>query len=223
MNISTRKHQLQTSFDMAERHEFFYPNNISRIILLAMEDILGQHGVHALLNLSKHPELVHNYPPNNLELAFSFTQISNIHAALTLMFGEQGGKAIAIHAGKETFRRGLKILGPILGISDLAFRALPLGIKIKIGLNVFAETMNKFTEQIVRLDEGREQYYWIIERCPFCWNRQVEKPSCHLAMGILQEAANWVSNGRTFHIKQTDSIACGDKACVFSVKKRPIS
>ncbi len=223
MNLYTRKHQLQTSSGLSERQEFFYPNNISRIILLAMEDILGRHGVHALLNLSKQPELVNNYPPNNLELAFSFTQISNVHAALTMMFGEHGGKAIAIHAGKETFRRGLKVLGPILGISDLAFRALPLGIKIKIGLNVFAETMNKFTEQIVRLDEGREEYYWIIERCPFCWNRQVENPSCHLAMGILQEAANWVSNGRSFHIEQTDSIACGDKACVFSVKKRPIS
>lgn len=208
---------------VSDRHEFFYPNNISRIILLAMEDILGRHGVNAVLNLAKHPELVNNYPPNNLELAFSFTQISDTHEALLSMFGKRAGRAIAIHAGRETFRRGLKELGPILGISDLALRTLPLGIKIKIGLNIFAETMNKFTEQVVRLDEGREHYYWIIERCPFCWHRQLETPSCHLAMGILQEAANWVSNGRVFDIKQTDSIACGDEACIFEVRKRPIS
>lgn len=223
MRLHTQRRVPNNSNSLQDRDEFFYPNNISRIVLLAMEDILGRHGVNALLNLSHHPELVNNYPPNNLELAFPFSQISDIHAALRAMFGERAGRAIAIHAGRETFKRGLKELGPILGISDLAFRALPLGIKIKIGLNIFAETMNKFTEQVVRLDEGREHYYWIIERCPFCWNQQLTRPSCHLAMGILREAANWVSNGRSFDIEQTDSIACGDKACIFIVKKRPIS
>ena len=223
MKLLARSPQIGTTLELAEREEYYYPNNIGRILLLALEDILGRHGVNALLNLAQHPELVNNYPSSNLEYGVTFSQISDLHEALDEMFGQRVGRAIAIHAGRQTFRRGLKVLGPILGISDLALRALPLGIKIKIGLNVFAETMNKFSEQVVRLDEGRDHYYWIIERCPFCWNRHVETPNCHLAMGILLEAAEWVSNGRTFHITQTHSIACGDSACTFEVRKQPLS
>ena len=41
----------------------------------------------------------------------------------------------------------------MLGIADLAFRLLPLGMKLKVGFEVFAETFNKFSDQIVRLSE----------------------------------------------------------------------
>lgn len=220
MRIATRDRHSQLK--TAEDAIYYYPNNIGRIILLAMEDILGRHGVNALLNLSGNGEFVNKYPPSNLELAIPFESISRLLESLDELFGSRAGRTIAIHAGRETFRRGLKELGPILGISDLALRALPLGIKIKIGLNVFAETMNRFTDQVVRLDEEPQHYYWIIERCPFCWGRSMAEPGCHLATGILHEAAEWVSNGRQFEISQSASVACGDEACVFVVNKRPL-
>ncbi len=112
---------------------------------------------------------------------------------------------------------------PVLGIADLVFRPLHLGIKMKIGLEVFAETFNKFTDQIVRLGEERDRHLWIIERCPVCWQRNTQGPCCHLAVGLLQESLSWVSNGRSFRVEEVECIAAGDASCHISIYKNPLS
>jgi predicted hydrocarbon binding protein len=99
---------------------------------------------------------------------------------------------------------------------------LPLGIKIKIGLDVFAETFNKFSDQRVRVGEDEENYLWIIERCPVCWERTSTSPACHLAVGLLEESLGWVSRGKRFKVEEISCIATGDKTCTIAISKKPI-
>ncbi|MCI0395840.1 MAG: 4-vinyl reductase, partial [Chloroflexi bacterium] len=166
-----------------EEREYYYPNKMGRIVLTAMEDIMGRHGVNAVLNLAGLSRFVNNYPPNNLELGFTFSEFGAIQETLDEMYGVRGGRGLAMRAGRETFKYALREFMPVLGIADLAFRPLPLGIKLKIGLEVFAETFNKFTDQIVKLSQDSEKHLWKILRCPVCWGRQSESPCCHLAVG----------------------------------------
>ena len=202
--------------------EFYYPNKMGRIVLTAMEEIMGHHGVNAVLNLAQLSHLVNNYPPNNLQLGFTFSEFSAIQQTLDDMYGERGGRGLALRAGRETWKYALKEFMPVLGITDLAMRMLPLGIKIKIGLDVFAETFNKFSDQRVRLGEDADQYLWIIERCPICWQRVSNTPCCHLAIGLLEQALDWVSRGRRFKVEQISCIATGDETCTIAITKQPI-
>ena len=110
----------------------------------------------------------------------------------------------------------------MLGIADLAFRLLPLGMKLKVGINTLAETFNKFTDQVVRLEEDEENFIWTIERCPVCWGRTVDAPCCHAAVGILQEGAHWLSGGKSFRVEEVECTAAGDPACKILIGKRPI-
>jgi hypothetical protein len=55
-----------------EKKKLYYPNKMGRIVLTAMENIMGRHGVNAILNLAQLHNLVDNYPPNNLDLGFTF-------------------------------------------------------------------------------------------------------------------------------------------------------
>jgi predicted hydrocarbon binding protein len=201
---------------------FFYPNRMGRIVLTAMEDIIGSNGVNATLNLAGVPGMVSNYPPNNLQLGFRFEDLAAIQEAVDKIFGDNGGRVIALRTGRETFKYALKDFMPVMGIADLAFRALHVGIKIKIGLGVFAETFNKFTDQRVRLSEESDRHLWIIERCPVCWQRKKSDPCCHLAVGLLQESLKWVSNGREFHVEEINCIAAGDDNCIISINKQPV-
>ena len=201
---------------------YYYPNKMGRIVLIAMEEIMGRHGVNAILHLANLDHLVNNYPPNNLELGFTFTEFSTIQQTLDDMYGERGGRGLALRAGRETWKYALKEFMPILGITDLAMRTLPLGIKIKIGLDVFAQTFNRFSDQIVRLGEDERGYLWIIERCPICWGRETQSPCCHLAVGLLEEGLAWVSKGRRFRLKQVSCIATGDDSCTIVIPKKPI-
>ncbi len=202
--------------------EFYYPNKMGRIVLTAMEEIMGRHGVNAVLNLAHLHDLVNNYPPNNLRLGFTFSEFSAIQQTLDDMFGVRGGRGLALRAGRETWKYALKEFMPVLGITDLAFRTLPLGIKIKIGLDVFAETLNKFTDQRVRLGEDERGYLWIIERCPVCWHRKTETPTCHLAVGLLEQSLDWVSRGRRFHVEEVSCVAAGDETCTIVISKKPL-
>jgi len=205
-----------------EKVEYYYPNKMGRIVLVAMEEIMGHHGVNAVLNLAKLSHLVNNYPPNNLQLGFTFSEFSAIQQTLDDMYGERGGRGLALRAGRETWKYALKEFMPVLGITDLAMRMLPLGIKIKIGLDVFAETFNKFSDQRVRLGEDAENYLWIIERCPICWQRVSDTPCCHLAIGLLEQALDWVSRGRRFKVEQISCIATGDETCTIAIAKQPL-
>ncbi len=202
--------------------QYFYPNKMGRIVLTALEEIMGSHGVNAVLNLADLQHLIGNYPPNNLEPGVPFEQIGTIFQTLDDMYGIRGGRGLALRAGRETWKYALKEFAPVLGIADLATRTLPLSIKLKIGLDVFAQTFNKFSDQEVRLGEDELGYLWIIERCPICWNRQSPTPCCHLAIGILEQSLDWVSRGRRFHVEEIACTAAGDPTCTIRIHKKPL-
>jgi len=203
-------------------YRYYYPNKMGRIVLLAMEEVMGRNGVNAILNLARLKNLVNSYPPNNFDRQFSFEEVGAIQQALEDMYGPRGARGLALRAGRACFKYGIKEFGPVLGIADLAFRLLPLGMKLKVGFEVFAETFNKFSDQIVRLGEDEENYIWIIDRCPVCWERRTEEPCCHLAVGILQEGLYWVSSGKSFHVEEVECIAKGDVTCTILINKRPL-
>jgi predicted hydrocarbon binding protein len=205
-----------------EGTEFYYPNKMVRIILLAMEEVMDRNGVNAVLNLAQLKHLVNNYPPNNFDRQVTFDELGALMQALDEMYGPRGGRGLALRAGRACFKYGLKEFGPVLGIADLAFRLLPLHMKLKVGADVFAETFNKFSDQVVRLGETEGQFIWGITRCPLCWHRHAETPCCALAVGVLQEALYWVSGGKNFDVYETNCVACGDEQCTIVIEKKPL-
>ncbi len=202
--------------------DFYYPNKMTRIVLLAMEEVMGRNGVNAVLNLARLRHLVNNYPPNNFDRQVSFVEIGALMRSLDEMYGPRGGRGLALRAGRAAFKYGIKEFGPVLGIADLAFRLLPLNMKLKVGADVFAETFNKFSDQVVRITDEEERIVWQNVRCPMCWERRSEAPCCHLAIGILQEALYWVSGGKHFDVNQTTCHASGDEVCTFIIDKKPM-
>ncbi len=202
--------------------QYYYPNKMGRIVLTALEEIMGNHGVNAILNLANLQYLIGNYPPNNLEPGFKFQELAIIQQTLDDMYGTRGGRGLALRVGRETWKYALKEFAPVLGIADLSARALPLGIKLKIGLEVFAQTFNKFSDQVVRLGEDQRGYLWIIERCPICWQRESPSPCCHLAIGLLEQSLDWVSHGRRFRVEEVSCVAAGADNCTIVIGKKPI-
>lgn len=202
--------------------EYYWPNKMGRMLLLALEDVMGRNGVNAVLNLAGLRHRVNSYPPNNLELEFGFDELSRIMQALEDMYGPRGGRNLAIRAGRAGFKYGLREFGSLLGLADLAFRLLPLGMKLKVGLSAMGDTFNNFTDQRVQIEEDTGHFIYRIERCPVCWHRHAEEACCHAATGLLQEMVFWISGGKSFDIKETSCIATGDESCTFVIRKQPL-
>ncbi len=201
----------------------YYPNKFARITIKAMEDVMGKNGLNAILNLASLNNLIDNYPPDNLEKEFDFADYSAIHAALEEMYGPRGGRGLALRAGRAVFADALKNFGALVGVGDMAFKVLPLPVKIKVGLPSVAKIFTQLSDQNTTVEEQENEYVYVIHRCPVCWGRQTDKPACYTATGLLQECFKWVSGGHEFRVNQDKGKSAGDDLCTFVIQKEPIS
>lgn len=190
---------------------YYYPNRMGRIILLSMEEVMGRNGVNALLKLASLHSLIENYPLDNTQSAFPFSTVSNLTEMLEQAYGPHGGRGLALRIGRACFNYGVRQYSTQLGLTEMAFRLLPLPTKLHAGASAFAELFNNFTDQRVRVEEDNGKILWHIERCPLCWERKAHDPVCHLAVGLLQEALYWLSGGKVFNVEEKTCIAAGDQ------------
>lgn len=202
---------------------FFYPQKMGRIIFQGMEEVIGQSGVESILRLASLEKFVQNYPPSRADRSFSFDDVGSVQNALEKKYGPRGGRGLALRTGRACFTYGIKEYGSILGLTEMAFRLLPLSTKLHTGTKAFADLFNKHTDQKVRVEEKEDQIFWHIERCPLCWQRKADEPVCHLAVGLLQEALYWLSGGKIFNVEETACIARGDGACTIVIDRVPLS
>ena len=201
---------------------YYYPNRMGRIILLSMEEVMGRNGVNALLKLASLPSLIENYPSDNTEPSFPFSTVSNLTEMLEQAYGPHGGRGLALRIGRACFNYGVRQYSTQLGLTEMAFRLLPLPTKLHAGASAFAELFNNFTDQRVRVEDENGKILWHIERCPLCWERKAHDPVCHLAVGLLQEALYWLSGGKVFNVEEKTCIAAGDPTCTIVIDQSPI-
>lgn len=207
---------------MINTTQYYYPNRMGRIILLSMEEVMGRTGVNAVLHLAALPALIENYPPDNTSLGFPFSTVSHLTEVLEQAYGPHGGRGLALRIGRASFNYGVRQYGTQMGLTEMAFRLLPLPAKLHAGAKAFAELFNKFTDQQVRVEMEDGKILWHIDRCPLCWERKTNDPVCHLAVGLLQEALYWVSGGKVFNVEEQTCIAAGDPACTIVIDQSPI-
>src|SRR5574341_2514536 len=69
---------------------YYYPNKMVRIVLLAMEEVMGRNGVNAVLNLAHLRHLVNNFPPNNFDRQVTFEELGGMMRSLDEMYGPRG-------------------------------------------------------------------------------------------------------------------------------------
>lgn len=209
--------------DPVPKSGYYYANKFSRIMLEALEDVMGKNGLNAILNLAHLPHLIDNYPAGNLAKEFDFADVSAINLSLEEMYGQRGGRGLALRAGRATFADALRNFGALAGAGDLAFKVLPLHAKMRIGLPSMARIFSQVSDQKTTVEEHQDEFIYTIHRCPVCWGRSdADKPVCFLAMGLLQEALKWLSGGNEFRVNESRCIGMGDQVCEFVIQKTPI-
>ena len=202
----------------------YYPNKAARITLESLQNVMGKNGLNAILNLAHLPGLIDNYPSGNLAKEFDFADVSAINQALEEMYGPRGGRGLALRAGRATFADALKNFGALAGAGDLAFKVLPMQVKLRIGLPAMARIFTQVSDQHSTVQEFDTEFIYTIHRCPVCWGRKgLDKPVCFIAVGLLQEGLKWVSGGNEFRINETKCISMGNEVCEFKIQKTPIA
>jgi hypothetical protein len=209
--------------DPIPKSEYYYANKIARITLQALEEVMGKNGLNAILNLAHLPQLIDQLPPDNLERQFNFADFSAFNLALEEMYGPRGGRGLALRAGRAAFADSLRNFGALAGVGDMAFKVLPLSIKMRIGLPAMARIFSQISDQHSTVQERENDFVYTIHRCPVCWGRHdSDKPVCFVAVGLLQEGLKWLSGGNEFRVNESVCLAMGGPVCEIIIQKTPI-
>ncbi len=210
--------------DPIAKSGYYYANKIAFISLKALEEVMGKNGLNAILNLAHLPHLIDNLPSNNLEREFDFADFTAVNMALEEMYGPRGGRGLALRAGRAAFDESLRNFGALAGVGDLAFKVLPLPVKLRIGIPAMAKIFSQISDQYSTVLERESDFIYTIHRCPQCWSRSgLDKPVCFIGAGLLQEGLRWVSGGSEFRVNKSKCMAMGDTVCEYTIQKTPMS
>lgn len=202
---------------------FSLPQPMGRILLLSMEEVLGKSGLDDTLRRVALDDLIQNPPPSTPQRVLPFDSVSRLQMALEQEYGTRAGRGFSQRIGRACFKYGLKEYGDMLGVTAVEFRLLPLPAKLHAGIHKLAGLFNDHTDQTVRVEETETSLLWHVERCPLCWGRHTDENSCHLSVGLFQEALYWLSGGKTFQVEETACIASGGASCILKIEKTPLA
>jgi predicted hydrocarbon binding protein len=196
-------------------------SKIGEILLLGVEEIIGQPGVNAVLNLGE-PLLPGELREEESSLRIGYTNVTAIAEGMEKMYGPRGGRGVALRAGRAGFKYLLRQFGSTMGIIDLDYRMLPVPVRLKTGLQALANLMGQMGDEIVTIGEIDDYWTWTAERCPYCWQRKSEEPACHFPVGLLQEFFSWASSGRVYGIHEVECMAAGGSTCMIQINKKAL-
>ena len=188
----------------------YYPNRFVHYLFRAMEEVMGQHGLDETLALAG----ITQTPPDDLARVFPFQRLAALNFALDEMYGQRGGRGMALRAGRAWFTHGMKGFGALSGTNDPMFRSLALPDRVRLALQAQTEVFNRFSDQQSQLEITPEAFRFVVKSSPFAWGRSSEKPMCHPLVGLLQECARWASDGHDHTVRETHCIATGEAACI---------
>jgi predicted hydrocarbon binding protein len=200
----------------------YYPNQLGRILLLSLEEIIGRNGINTVLNNARLSNLIGDYPPGNLDLQFEHDHFSKIMIALEKVYGQQSGRGLARRVGHAAFKYGLREFGSSTDVSSLSFRLLPWHRKMRSGLNTLADILNRLAGQCVRVEEQDDRFLWYTDPCPLCYERKTDDPVCEFIAGVLQEMLYWLSGSKYFIVNEIQCVASGDPMCTVAINKKPL-
>jgi predicted hydrocarbon binding protein len=197
------------------------PNANLRVLLVAIEEVMGENGAKAVLNAGGLGHFIDNYPPNDTKLEASFADFGAAQQAVEDFYGPRGARAMLIRIGRATFRYTLQEQPAILGLAGLALKALPVGTRMKKVLDNITKAANDDVNLKAHLREEPDAYYYVNEMCPCRWRPKHDKPACFVTVGVLQEAMLWAT-GKNYKVEEVTCISNMASACVYKIPKKPI-
>jgi len=202
---------------------YYYPNRLALAAFNALAEVMGKNGFNAMLTLARLRNFINSPPSDDLEKGFDFADFSAIQIALEEMYGEEAGRMFLRRAGRTAFAQALKTYGAMAGVSNEAFRCLPLPVQLRIGIQALARIMTQISDQWTMAEECEGQIMYRVHKCPHCWERAGMKQGiCSFGTGLLEEGLKWISGGLVFNVIETKCLAAGNELCEYTIEKQPL-
>jgi len=196
------------------------PNAGLRVLLEAIQEVMGANGTKAVLNAGGLSKYIDNYPPKDLELQANFGEYGAIQQAVEEFYGPRGARAMLLRIGRATFHFGLRDQPAILGLVGVALKAIPEKTRMKLILDRMAKAATETVNQPTKVVDEEDAFYFVVDACPCQWRPEHDKPCCFTTVGVLMEAMAWIT-GKVYKVEEVACMANGASNCVYRIPKQP--
>jgi V4R domain len=201
---------------MVNREDAVIVNSLVRQALTSMQEVMGDHGLNAVLKSCGLDVFIGNFPPNDLEPSIKASQYAQMNQAVEDFYG-RGGRGMLRRIGKASFQYGVREQAALLGIAGVALKLLPEKQRIKFILNGMADALKKTNPQVnAWVDDSGGKLAYVESTCAICNGRHSDRAICYLYLGSVAEAVQWAT-GKEYEIIETHCLAKGDEYCRFEV------
>ena len=196
-------------------------NAALRVLLDAIEEIMGVNGTKAVLRAGDLSKYIDNYPPKTLDMEANFSEYGALQQAVEEFYGPRGARAMLLKIGRATFQFGLKDQPAILGLAGIALKAIPEKQRMKLILEKMTKAASDRINQPSHIVEEDDAFYYVQDECPCRWRPEHDKPCCFVSVGALMEAMAWTT-GKVYRVEEVACISNGASNCVYRIPKQPV-
>ncbi len=130
-------------------------NALMRQALVAIEEVMGQKGLNAVLRTSQLEQYIDHLPPDDLNPAVNASDYARLNAAIEDFYG-RGGRGILQRIGKASFEYAIREQSALFGLAGVALKVLSTKARVRFVLTRMAATVKKANPQLqVDVEETR--------------------------------------------------------------------
>ena len=163
---------------MTAREDAVIINSLVRQALTSMQEVMGEHGLNAVLKSCGLDRFAGNFPPNDLEPSIHASQYAQLNQAIEDFYG-RGGRGMLRRIGKASFQYGVREQAALLGVAGVALKVMPQKERIKFILNGMANALKKSNPEVdAYLDDSDGKLAYVESTCAICNGRQSDISIC---------------------------------------------
>lgn len=195
-------------------------NMVFRVILLGIQEILGENGLKTVLNFAGLKKYINNFPPNNHDIdSCMASEIGRLEQGVGDIFGGNGAYAVLFQVGRMQAKWGLEENPDIVNALKETIKDLSEREKVKTVLSITAETVSAGIGADIWVEEDKDDFLYKTKDISHSFNKKNDKPLCHTSDGFLFEVTAWATENNDWVAKEESCIAMGKSYCTFRIRK----
>jgi hypothetical protein len=195
------------------------PNARMRLLLLAIQDVVGRGGLMTVLRQARLQRFTDRTPLYDQHPQINAVEYSAAIQAIEHYYG-RGARGTLIRVG-QAFHRQLRAHHAALAqFRRLSGLVLPLRQRQRWALTWLAETLAAPSGRVEVTPNGGG---WLLldHECDSGFGRRSEAPSCWVTLGAIQEALV-LATGHDHDITEVSCKTTGDPVCRFEIAGLPV-
>ena len=204
------------SGERREPQEWHFTNALMRQAIMAIGEVMGEHGLKVVLRQAGLERYVDELPDNDLEQGIRTVEYAMLNRAVEEFYG-RAGKGMLRRIGRASFRYGIEEQATLTGVAGAALKLMPQKMRTKFILTQMAKSLMQVNEETyIEVEETSEGFVFADFTCGVCCCRKAERPICHLYVGSISEGVRWAT-GHDYEAREIECRATGAEACRFLV------